>query len=81
MPETSTRIIGFRLTPRDAKRLDALAARQGLSGGEMSRSIVLAYLDDTKHEHLLQLIEGLADGLASLHHDFDALRQELHSEG
>ena len=77
MPETSTRIIGFRLTPKDAKRLESLAARQGLSPGEMARAIVISSLDDTKSEHLIQLVEGVQGGLAALRHAFDSLRDDL----
>ena len=44
---------------RSARRLEATALRQGLSPGEMARAIVLSYLDDTRHEHLIQMLEGL----------------------
>lgn len=80
MAET-TRIIGFRLTPKDAKRLESSAARQGLSPGELARAIVLSHLDDTRSEHLAQLVDGLHGEVASLRLAFDMLRDELVSGG
>ena len=78
MPDTSTRIVAFRLTPKDARRLDALAGRHGLSLGEMARAIVIQYLDDAKHEQLLQMMELLSDSVLTLQAEFHSLKDELH---